>query len=114
MADHSGAAVVVEGLRKSYKRTVALDGLSFTVPAGIAARVRRSASSHGYAPVSGYNTPGSHAVTGEPPTARVSDRARMAEGLVPGAKEGRRLVRIVSPTHGFQGGAANRALVWHP
>ena len=34
MADQSGAAVVVEGLRKSYKRTVALDGLSFTVPAG--------------------------------------------------------------------------------
>ena len=34
MADHSGAAVVVEGLRKTYKRTVALDGLSFTVPAG--------------------------------------------------------------------------------
>ena len=34
MADQSGAAVVVEGLRKAYKRTVALDGLSFTVPAG--------------------------------------------------------------------------------
>ena len=34
MADHSGAAVVVEGLRKTYKRTVALDGLSFSVPAG--------------------------------------------------------------------------------
>ena len=27
-------AVVVEGLRKTYKRTVALDGLSFTIPAG--------------------------------------------------------------------------------
>ena len=28
------SAVVVEGLRKTYKSTVALDGLSFTVPAG--------------------------------------------------------------------------------
>jgi ABC-type multidrug transport system ATPase subunit len=34
MADQFGAAVVVEGLRKTYKRTVALDGLSFTVPLG--------------------------------------------------------------------------------
>jgi ABC-type multidrug transport system ATPase subunit len=34
MLDHSGAAVIVEGLRKTYKRTVALDGLSFTVPLG--------------------------------------------------------------------------------
>lgn len=34
MPDHSGAAVIVEGLRKTYKRTVALDGLSFTVPFG--------------------------------------------------------------------------------
>ena len=34
MARDFGAAVVVEGLRKTYKNTVALDGLSFTVPAG--------------------------------------------------------------------------------
>ena len=34
MPDRSGNAVVVEGLRKTYKRTVALDGLSFTVPVG--------------------------------------------------------------------------------
>jgi len=34
MASRAVNAVVVEGLRKTYKRTVALDGLSFTVPAG--------------------------------------------------------------------------------
>ena len=34
MTDHAGPAVVVDGLRKTYKKTVALDGLSFTVPAG--------------------------------------------------------------------------------
>ena len=34
MANRATNAVVVEGLRKTYKRTVALDGLSFTIPAG--------------------------------------------------------------------------------
>ncbi len=31
---HAGSAVIVEGLRKTYKSTVALAGLSFTIPAG--------------------------------------------------------------------------------
>ncbi len=34
MANSAVNAVVVEGLRKTYKSTVALDGLSFTIPAG--------------------------------------------------------------------------------
>jgi ABC-2 type transport system ATP-binding protein len=34
MAISAANAVVVEGLRKTYKSTVALDGLSFTIPAG--------------------------------------------------------------------------------
>lgn len=34
MASRATNAVVVEGLRKTYKKTVALDGLSFTIPAG--------------------------------------------------------------------------------
>ena len=34
MANNAANAVVVDGLRKTYKSTVALDGLSFTIPAG--------------------------------------------------------------------------------
>ena len=34
MANRATNAVVVEGLRKTYEKTVALDGLSFTIPAG--------------------------------------------------------------------------------
>jgi ABC-2 type transport system ATP-binding protein len=34
VADAAGAAVRVEGLRKAYGETVALDGLSFTIPSG--------------------------------------------------------------------------------
>ena len=34
MANRTGNAVVVDGLRKTYKSTVALDGLSFTIPVG--------------------------------------------------------------------------------
>ena len=34
MPDRADNAVVVEGLRKTYKTTIALDGLSFTIPSG--------------------------------------------------------------------------------
>ena len=34
MPDRADNAVVVEGLRKTYKSTIALDGLSFTIPSG--------------------------------------------------------------------------------